>query len=50
VRRYDRASLKFNNMESFPDWSKIYHDRVLTIAILDHLLHHSTAHKIKGER
>jgi DNA replication protein DnaC len=50
VRRYDRASLKFNNLEGFPDWSKIEHNRVLTSAILDHLLHHSTALEIKGER
>jgi len=49
VRRYERASLIITSNKSFTDWGEIFNDQVLATAILDRLLHHSTAINIKGE-
>lgn len=49
ARRYERASLIITSNKSFTDWGEIFNDQVLATAILDRLLHHSTAINIKGE-
>ena len=49
VRRYERASLIVSSNKSFLDWSEIFNDHVLAIAILERLLHYSTTLYIKGE-
>ena len=48
ARRYERASLIITSNKSFTDWGEIFNDQVLATAILDRLLHHSTAINIKG--
>jgi len=49
TRRYEKASLIITSNKSFVDWGEIFNDQVLATAILDRLLHHSTAINIKGE-
>ena len=49
VRRYERASMIITSNKSFTDWGEIFNDQILATAILDRLLHHSTAINIKGE-
>lgn len=49
VRRYERACLTFTSDKSFLDWGDIFNEHVLTTAVLDRPLHHSTILNIKRE-
>ena len=49
ARRYERGSLILTSNKSFTDWGEIFNDQVLAAAILDRLLHQSTAINIRGE-
>ncbi|SRV09589.1 insertion element IS2 transposase InsD [Shigella sonnei] len=48
-RRYEKASIILTSNKGFADWGEMFGDHVLTTAILDRLLHHSTTLNIKGE-
>lgn len=49
TRRYEHASLIVTSNKSILDWGEIFNDPVLATAVLDRLLHCSTAFNIKGE-
>ncbi|MBO8165437.1 MAG: ATP-binding protein [Brevibacillus sp.] len=47
--RYETGSIILTSNKSYGSWGEIFGDSVLATAILDRLLHHSTAINIKGE-
>ncbi|MGQ9608140.1 MAG: IS21-like element helper ATPase IstB [bacterium] len=48
-KRYETGSIIVTSNKSFADWGTVFGDAVITSAILDRLLHHSTIFNIKGE-
>ncbi len=48
-KRYETGSIIITSNKSFADWGTVFGDAVITSAILDRLLHHSTIFNIKGE-
>lgn len=48
-KRYETGSIIVTSNKSFADWGAVFGDAVITSAILDRLLHHSTIFNIKGE-
>lgn len=47
--RYERGSMILTSNRSYGSWGDIFPDNIITAAILDRLLHHSTTINIKGE-
>lgn len=48
-RRYERGAMIWTSNKGFVDWASVFAgDEVLTAAILDRLLHHSTVINIRG--
>src|SRR5712691_3573379 len=47
--RYERGSILLTSNKSYGDWGSIFADSIIATAILDRLLHHSTAINIRGE-
>src|SRR3984885_11920894 len=47
--RYERGSIILTSNKSYGDWGSIFGDPIITTAILDRLLHHSTTINIRGE-
>lgn len=47
-RRYEKGSIIITTNKAFEQWSDIFDDNVLTSAILDRIVHHSTIFKING--
>lgn len=47
-RRYEKGSLIITTNKQFEQWSDIFADNILTTAILDRIVHHSTIFKISG--
>jgi DNA replication protein DnaC len=47
--RYERGSIVLTSNKSYADWGAIFGDPIITTAILDRLLHHSTTLNIRGE-
>ena len=47
--RYERSSIVLTSNKSYGDWGTIFGDPIITTAILDRLLHHSTTINIRGE-
>jgi DNA replication protein DnaC len=49
ARRYERGSIIITSNQSLTGWGEVFGDVIIATAILDRLLHHSTALNIKGE-
>jgi DNA replication protein DnaC len=47
-RRYEKGSIIITTNKAFEQWGDIFDDNVLTSAILDRIVHHSTIFKING--
>lgn len=47
--RYERGSIVLTSKKSYGEWDQIFGDGIIATAILDRLLHHSTALNIRGE-
>lgn len=47
-RRYETGSIIITTNKAFEQWGDIFDDNVLTSAILDRIIHHSTIFKING--
>ena len=47
-RRYERGPMILTSNQSFGAWGEVFGDRVIAIAILDRLLHHSVTLNIRG--
>lgn len=48
-QRYEREAMLLTSNKGFTDWASVFAgDEVLTAAILDRLLHHSTVINIRG--
>lgn len=47
-RRYENGSVIITTNKTFEQWGDIFDDNVLTSAILDRIVHHSTIFKING--
>lgn len=47
-RRYEKGSIIITTNKPFEQWGDIFDDNVLTSAILDRIVHHSTIFKING--
>ena len=48
-RRYERGSILITSNRSVGEWGQVFGDPVVTTAILDRLLHHSTVITIRGD-
>ena len=48
-KRYERGSVILTSNKSFGEWGNIFADTVITSAVLDRLLHHSTSFSIRGD-
>jgi DNA replication protein DnaC len=48
-KRYENGSLIITTNKNFEQWSEIFNDNVLTSAISDRIVHHSTIIKINGQ-
>lgn len=50
-RRYEKGAMIWTSNKGFSEWAEVFAgDEVLTAAILDRLLHHSTVVNIRGGR
>lgn len=47
-RRYESGSIIITTNKTFEQWGDIFDDNILTSAILDRIVHHSTIFKING--
>jgi DNA replication protein DnaC len=47
-KRYEKGSVIITTNKSFEQWSDIFADNILSSAILDRIVHHSTTFKING--
>lgn len=48
-RRYEKGSIIITSNRSLTEWDKVFIDKILTIAVVDRLMHHCTVIEIKGE-
>ncbi|AKB30475.1 Mobile element protein [Methanosarcina siciliae T4/M] len=48
-RRYEKSSTILKSNKSYGEWGEIFKDRIIVVAVLDRILHHSTTINIKGE-
>ena len=48
AKRYEKSSTIFTTNLTFSKWSEVFGDPVLTNALLDRLLHHSSILNING--
>src|SRR3989442_11149561 len=47
--RYERGIILLTSNKSYGDWGSIFGESIISTAILDRLLHHSTTINIRGE-
>jgi DNA invertase Pin-like site-specific DNA recombinase len=49
TKRYEKKSTIVTTNLTFSKWGEVFGNNVISNAILDRLLHHSTVHKISGK-
>jgi DNA replication protein DnaC len=49
AHRYERNSLLITTNQAFSEWGSIFADNMMTVAVIDRLVHHAVIYKIEGE-
>ena len=47
--RHERRSLLITANQPFGEWGKIFPDQAMTVAVVDHLVHHATIFEMNVE-
>ena len=49
AHRYERGSLLITTNQAFSEWDSIFGDNMMTVAVIDRLVHHADIYQIKGD-
>jgi len=49
AHRYERNSLVITTNQAFSEWDSIFGDNMMTVAVIDRLVHHADIYQIEGE-
>ncbi|MCF6345023.1 MAG: IS21-like element helper ATPase IstB [Thiomicrorhabdus sp.] len=49
AHRYERNSLLITTNQAFSEWDSIFGDNMMTVAVIDRLVHHADIYKIEGD-
>ena len=49
AHRYERNSLVITTNQVFSDWDSIFGDNMMTVAMIDWLVHHAEIYRLEGE-
>jgi DNA replication protein DnaC len=49
AHRYERNSLVITTNQVFSDWDSIFGDNMMTVAVIDRLVHHAEIYRLEGE-
>ena len=49
AHRYESGSLLITANQPFGDWDSLFPDKIMAVAAIDRIVHHSTIIKVEGE-
>ena len=49
AHRYERNSLVITTNQVFSEWDSIFGDNMMTVAVIDRLVHHAEIYQLEGE-